>query len=155
MSGPVQQIKDVKAAMSERILAYLGDEITGVVVGKRARALKFKPPLVWVMPVPDKIDSQGLRTLHEDWYLSYWVLGLSSKQDIEEAEEEAEALAVKASAALLLDPVTGRQDRTLGDLVHYIKRTGWAPADTRIVLNPGVHAAGLRVQIRFETKEVE
>lgn len=151
----IEKMEDIRAEIKSRIEVHLGTEVNQVVVGRKSDAYKFQPPLVWVLPETGSIDGVGARALHEDWYPIYWILGISMKKDPEEARQEAERLAVKASAALLLDPITKQQDRTLGDRVHYIQRIGWAPGDTRLVTNETLHGAGVQIKIRFETEEVE
>lgn len=152
----VEDLKDIKAEMQQRIANHLGSAVNQVIVGPKDQAFKFRPPLIWVLPETGSMDNAGARAIHEDWYLLYWIVGIvQSHKGPEEATEEAEQLAVKASAALLKDPTTGEQDRTLGNRVHYIKRIGWAPGDTRIVENETLYGAGVQIQVRYETEEVE
>ena len=151
----LEKLEDIKSEMKTRIQTHLGSAAKQVVLGRKDKAYKFKPPLVWVLPEASTISPSGARFIHEDWYLTFWLIGVSFKNNPDEAREEAERLAVKASAALMKDPITGYQDLTLGDRVHYIKRTGWAPGDTRLIENETLYGAAVQIQIRFETEEVE
>lgn len=153
--GLIAQLEDLRAEIKLRIEEHLGEAVKQVIIGRKDKAWKFKPPLVWILPESGTIDGVGARALHEDWYPIFWLIGVSMKSDPDEARKEAETLAIKASAALLLDPVTKQQDRTLGDRVHYIQRIGWAPGDTRLIVNESLYGAGVQIRIRFETEEVE
>ncbi len=148
----LEQLKGIREEMLRRVTAHVN---VPVIIGRKADANKFKPPLVWILPETASIGGQGKRAIHEDWYPIYWIIGVSMDKDPDVAREEAEELAVKASAGLLLDPDTLQVDQTLGDRVHYIERVGWAPGDTRLITNETLHGAGLQIRMRFETEEVE
>jgi len=151
----IDKLERIRETIGHRIKNYLGDEISDCIVGRKDKAYKFKPPLVWVIPDSGNINPEGMMAIHEDWFPVYHIVGISMKKDPEEARKEAERLAIRASAALFKDPDTGKINKTLGGLVHYIKRIGWSPGDTRVIDNETLHGAAVQIRMRFETEEVE
>jgi len=151
----ISKLENIRSEIGNRIKNSLGEDINDCIVGRKDQAYKFKPPLIWVLPEPSTINPEGMMALHEDWFPVYHIIGISMKKDPEDARKEAESLAIRASASLFKNPTTGNVDKTLGDLVHYIKRIGWSPGDTRIIDNETLHGAAVQIKMRFETEEVE
>jgi hypothetical protein len=151
----VDKLKTIQEAIQKRIEETLGEEVNSVVVGSKDKVNKLKPPFIWVRPVQSPVDSQGL-ALHEEWNLNYWVISVvRSTKDPDEARDLSEELALKASGGLMQDILTDLQDRSLGNLVSYIKRMEWSPGEA-LVLSQGesLYGAGARMQIRLENEEV-
>lgn len=150
----------IRLAIKTRIETALGSSIQRVIIGPRAPAANFNPPLIWVQPDDGQIADKGF-ALTEDWGLFYWLISVikvksSLPEDMEEATATAEALVLRASGALLVNPNTGLEDRRLDGLVEDITRIGWAPADSRILEgDESLYGAAIRIKLRLTNQEVE
>jgi len=151
-----ENIKAIKAKIKERIANELGDAVNSVVVGDKERLHNVKPPFVWVLPIDSHIDTEGMMLIHEDWKLHFWVFSfLKQAKNLEDAADLAEETVIKAVGSLMVDPVTGNQNRKLDNLVRYIKRVGWSPGDSRVNdTGETIFGAGIHIIVDFENEEV-
>jgi len=154
----VNKLNQVRAKLVSRIATRLGTDINNVIIGPRTNVDQFKKlPLIWVIAEDATINDEGL-ALHEQWDLYFWLIAVLrvSNQDHESAKTLAENLSVKASGSLLVDPISGKQNRTLDGLVDDITRVGWSAADSRIIdIDDLLYGAGVRVKIRLTNMEVD
>lgn len=154
----VSKLNQVRNKLVERISGRLGSDIKNVIIGPRTNIDRFKKlPLIWIVAEDTTINDDGL-ALHEQWDLYFWLIAVIrvSNQDHDAAKDLAETLAVKASGSLLVDPISGKQNRTLDGLVDDITRVGWSAADSRIIdTDDLLYGAGVRVKIRLTNMEVE
>lgn len=151
----VSTLKAIRKEIKRKIEQDLDSDIKKVLVGKKLKIQGMQFPFIWVMPMSNTIDSQGL-SLHEQWDLKYWIIAIvRSTSDPEDARDLSEALALRASGALITNN-EGKENRSLNGLVSYITRIGFSPSDDRILdSDESLYGAGVQMQIRLENEEVE
>jgi len=141
------RIKSIQEKLVETLEAadYGAITVNEVVVGSKQKSSKFRPPLLWVVPMKSPIDDTSF-ALNETWKLKFLILGVIKTYEPEEGKEKAEELALRASASLLAD-------RTLGGLDIDLVRTGWIPGHEKVTDDAAMFGAGVEIEIRFETRE--
>lgn len=153
--GLPEDIKAIKDKIKEILEnAILSETIKVVIIGDKTKVTKFDPPLIWVFIEYADIEDSG-SCMQEFWELRVHIVGVIKDYDPEIGKDKSEALALSASGALMLDPVTLKEDRTLQGLIDDMSRVRWTPAYARISeSDKSLFGSSMIIQMKLTNKEV-
>lgn len=123
-----------------------------VIIGKKARSNRMKPPLVWIVPDRSPMDDIG-ESINELLRLRYILIGAFSSYDPPEAKAKSEEIALRACLELFKNEAGTDEDRTLDGLVDDIIRTAFIPGHERLTDDGTLYGAAVEVEVRFQLRE--
>ena len=115
-----EDIKEIEEALIQRLIDSEIEGVNGIAFNRGLRTGKLLVPYIHVFPDPSPVDDiSGIATINEEWTFAWAIMAVAGSYT-SGIVDEARDLALKASTALMTDPVSGLIERclTIGGVEH-------------------------------------
>ncbi len=152
-----EAIKEIEDALVQRLIDTAIPDVLGIVFNRELRWGQVKNPYIRVFPTPSLINDTSVYTVKEDWRFNWTLMAVAASYASKD-QDQAREIALRASSAMLWDPITGQKDRCLKinsiPYVADIYRTIWHSEFTLEIPNDILFGAAVEVEARKTLTEV-
>ena len=150
-------IKAIEDAIVQRLIDTAIPEVLGIVYNRELRWGAIKNPYIRIFPTATPINDLSPCTIREDWNFRFTIMGVAATYKSEDYDQARE-VALKASSAMMWDPIGDTFDRTLivGGTPHVedIVRQIWHAEFTQELPNEILFGAAVEMEARKILQEV-
>lgn len=152
-----EAIKEIEDALVQRLIDTEIPNVLGIVFNREIRLGQLKNPYIRVFPTPSEINDTASFTVKEDWHFNWTLMAVAASYNSKD-QDQAREIALRASSAMLWDPIAEQKDRCLTiNSIPYVSdiiRTVWHSEFTLEIPNDILFGAAVEVEARKVLTEV-